>query len=213
MPSTGWRSLLTVVATTVGGALGVAVAGAPARAMPLLIIGLGVISMIGIVVVNLTAARPGRVNGSVHRLPPPHTPNFTDPRSADPHLRDPQPPEPRTADPLDPSSSWPAPERNVTVALPLPSAQWWNHGPPAAGAAPPTATPVAVPELESYLASSRLAQCPHCGSFDLTVTPAPPGYDFTCRACPQHWRWQPGLPWPPMRMNPRRRRSHSPYSV
>ena len=63
----------------------------------------------------------------------------------------------------------------------------------------------ALQELETYLQTSIVAQCPRCGAFHLDAAAAPPGYRFRCRACAFDWGWQPGEPWPAVQVNPRRR--------
>ena len=72
--------------------------------------------------------------------------------------------------------------------------------PPSAGAKRAPA-----PDLSTYLASTFIAQCPRCGAFRLDIRRAPNGWDFRCEACECTWTWQPGTPWPPVRVMPRGR--------
>jgi hypothetical protein len=209
--STVSLSLATVVATTAGGATGVAFSDPLSPvATTALVIGLGVISLIGIAMVNL--GKQTRVSGRL--APQAGHPPVPDRRASDPRrAAHPRPPDPQPTS-VD-NTPGPAPNSHISVALPLPS-QWWTQEPrvTASQTRPPQhATPVAAPDLESYLASSLLAQCPQCGSFDLAATAAPPGYDFVCRACDHPWRWQSGQPWPAMRVSPRLRRPRSPFAV
>jgi len=93
----------------------------------------------------------------------------------------------------------------VQLVLPVPSGQWWGReSPPTRGpGAAPAARHAPPPELETYLQSSVIAQCPRCGSFQLDAEAVPPGYGFECRACGAGWDWQPDQPWPAVRVNPR----------
>jgi hypothetical protein len=90
---------------------------------------------------------------------------------------------------------------------------WWD----AAQGAPPPPSPGAerapAPDLSTYLASTFIAQCPRCGAFRLDIGRARNGLDFRCESCEFIWTWQPGTPWPPVRVMPgRRRESHPPTS-
>jgi hypothetical protein len=83
---------------------------------------------------------------------------------------------------------------------------WWD----AAQGAPPPPSPGAqrtpAPDLSTYLASTFIAQCPRCGAFQLDFRRARSGWDFRCESCEYIWTWQPGSPWPPVRVAPKRRR-------
>jgi hypothetical protein len=83
---------------------------------------------------------------------------------------------------------------------------WWD----AAQGAPPPPSPGAqrapAPDLSTYLASTFIAQCPRCGAFLLDFRRARSGWDFRCESCEYIWTWQPGSPWPPVRVAPERRR-------
>jgi hypothetical protein len=84
---------------------------------------------------------------------------------------------------------------------------WWDA---AAGASPPPPSPAAqrapAPDLSTYLASTFIAQCPRCGAFRLDIRRTPDRWDFRCESCEYLWAWQPGTPWPPVRVMPARRR-------
>ena len=109
------------------------------------------------------------------------------------------------------------PDGNQTVVqlLPLPprpgtaeppGAPWWDSaqgGPPAPS---PGAKRAPAPDLSTYLASTFIAQCPRCGAFRLDIRRARNGWDFHCEACEYTWTWQPGTPWPPVRVMPRGRK-------
>ncbi len=109
----------------------------------------------------------------------------------------------------------PAGHQTVVQLLPLPpqpgnaeppDAPWWDS---AQGAPPPPspgAKRVPAPDLSTYLASTFIAQCPRCGAFRLDIQSASGAWDFRCEACGHAWTWQPGTPWPPVRVMPRGRR-------
>ncbi len=109
----------------------------------------------------------------------------------------------------------PAGNQTVVQLLPLPpqpgnaeppDAPWWDSaqgGPPAPS---PGAKRVPAPDLSTYLASTFIAQCPRCGAFRLDIRRARSGWDFHCEACEYTWTWQPGTPWPPVRVMPRGRK-------
>ena len=109
----------------------------------------------------------------------------------------------------------PAGHQTVVQLLPLPpqpgnaeppDAPWWDS----AQGAPPPPSPGAkrapAPDLSTYLASTFIAQCPRCGAFRLDIRRARSAWDFRCEACEYTWTWQPGTPWPPVRVMPRGRR-------
>ena len=87
-----------------------------------------------------------------------------------------------------------------------PDAPWWDSAQGAPPAASPGAKRAPAPDLSTYLASTFIAQCPRCGAFRLDIRRARNGWDFRCEACEYTWTWQPGTPWPPVRVMPRRRR-------
>jgi hypothetical protein len=101
-----------------------------------------------------------------------------------------------------------APAVNETVVQMLPlgtdgqaDAPWWDpaHPAPAPSAGAKRAP---APDLSTYLASTFIAQCPRCGAFRLDIRRARSGWDFRCEACDNTWTWQPGTPWPPVRVMP-----------
>ena len=102
----------------------------------------------------------------------------------------------------------PTPGENQSRSAAAPA--WWD----AAQTGPPPPSPAAqrvpAPALSTYLASTFIAQCPHCGAFRLDIRGAGCGWDFRCEACDYVWTWQPGTPWPPVRVMPGRRRPASP---
>jgi hypothetical protein len=98
----------------------------------------------------------------------------------------PLPPQPGNAEPADPP--------------------WWDSaqgGPPSPS---PGAKRAPAPDLSTYLASTFIAQCPRCGAFRFDIRRARSGWDFRCESCEYTWTWQPGTPWPPVRVMPRGRK-------
>lgn len=89
---------------------------------------------------------------------------------------------------------------------PPPDAPWWDSaqgGPPPPS---PGARRAPAPDLSTYLASTFIAQCPRCGAFRLDIRRARDAWDFRCESCGYTWTWQPGTPWPPVRVMPRARK-------
>jgi hypothetical protein len=85
-------------------------------------------------------------------------------------------------------------------------APWWDSaqgGPPSPS---PGAKRAPAPDLSTYLASTFIAQCPRCGAFRFDIRRARSGWDFRCESCEYTWTWQPGTPWPPVRVMPRGRK-------
>jgi hypothetical protein len=116
-----------------------------------------------------------------------------------------------------PSSPAPPQTDAVVELLPLqvPAGQntsrpWWD----AAAGPPPRPSSAAqrapAPDLSSYLAATLIAQCPRCGAFRLDARQAQQDWDFRCQSCDYAWAWQPGTPWPPVRVMPGRRRGPTP---
>ncbi len=87
-----------------------------------------------------------------------------------------------------------------------PDAPWWDSAQGAPPAPSPGAKRAPAPDLSTYLASTFIAQCPRCGAFRLDIRRAQNGWDFRCEACEYTWTWQPGTPWPPVRVMPTGRR-------
>jgi hypothetical protein len=146
-----------------------------------------------------------------------------DPVAADPVAADPVAADPVAADPVAPipaasdgrARGGPPANEAVVQLLPLPpqpgnaepaDAPWWDS----AQLGPPPPSPGAkrspAPDLSTYLASTFIAQCPRCGAFRFDFQRAKSGWDFRCEACEYTWTWQPGTPWPPVRVMPRARR-------
>ena len=101
-----------------------------------------------------------------------------------------------------------APAVNETVVQMLPlgtegsaDAPWWDSAQPAP-APSAGAKRAPAPDLSTYLASTFIAQCPRCGGFRLDIRRARSGWDFRCEGCENTWTWQPGTPWPPVRVMP-----------
>ena len=133
------------------------------------------------------------------------------------------PPESYPPDPVAPGATVPvpaapgglnrggAPAVNETVVQLLPltppgsagpaGSPWWDSG---RGAPAPSARAMRVPapDLSTYLASTFIAQCPRCGAFRLDIRRARSAWDFRCEVCSHTWSWQPGTPWPPVRVIP-----------
>jgi len=137
--------------------------------------------------------------------------------AAPPLSRDTRAPSPASFAPPAPDPVAPAPAAGSEIAvqlLPLPpqpgdagppDAPWWDsaQGAPAPSAGAKRAP---APDLSTYLASTFIAQCPRCGAFRLDIGRARSGWDFRCESCEYTWTWQPGTPWPPVRVMPKGRR-------
>ena len=126
---------------------------------------------------------------------------------------------PRPA-PSDGALATPGPAETVVQLLPAqpgrgharPGADssWWTA---AQGAPPPPSSDAQrrpAPDLSSYLGSTLIAQCPRCGAFRLDFRRARSGWDFRCESCGHAWTWQPGSPWPLVRVAPKRRTQSRP---
>jgi hypothetical protein len=104
-----------------------------------------------------------------------------------------------------------APAVNETVVQLLPltppgtegpaDTPWWDSAQPAP-APSAGAKRAPAPDLSTYLASTFIAQCPRCGAFRLDIRRARSAWDFRCEVCENTWSWQPGTPWPPVRVMP-----------
>ena len=100
----------------------------------------------------------------------------------------------------------PAVNETVVQMLPLgtegsPDAPWWDSAQPAP-APSAGAKRAPAPDLSTYLASTFIAQCPRCGAFRLDIRRGRSSWNFRCEACENTWTWQPGTPWPPVRVMP-----------
>ena len=165
----------------------------------------------------------GAIGAVVVLRSPAREPELTSPRTATmPRSRprrapsSPAPPgraaPPTQAYPVDPVAAGlnpdGAPAVNETVVQMLPlgtegsaDAPWWDsaHPAPAPSAGAKRAP---APDLSTYLASTFIAQCPRCGAFRLDIRRGRSGWNFRCEACENTWTWQPGTPWPPVRVMP-----------
>jgi hypothetical protein len=209
--------------STHGGRRGPSTGGPPPLAWALLVIaaalvgGLAAAALVhtSLVIAVIVAVVIGGIAVAVFRSPIRPAPE----RAGSPDARSrPAPPAPA---PPPPAAARTAPRGQtdtVVQLLPLqaqpgenssrPAGQsWWDA---AAGAAPPPPSSAAqrapAPDLSTYMASTFIAQCPRCGAFRLDFRRAPDRWDFRCESCEYVWAWQPGTPWPPVRVMPARRR-------
>jgi hypothetical protein len=215
----GW-ALLAVAAALIGGLAAAALVHA---SLTIAVIVSLVVGVIAALVVFWSPARPpepesgepqdadfGRYPATARRAAPPLS---RDPRAASPASFAPPAPAPPASDPVAPG---PAARSETAVQLlplppqpggagPPPDAPWWDsaQGAPAPSAGAKRAP---APDLSTYLASTFIAQCPRCGAFRLDIGRARSGWDFRCESCEYTWTWQPGTPWPPVRVMPRERR-------
>ena len=147
------------------------------------------------------------------------------PGAPDPMAPDPVAPGPGARGPADPDGQPrggpPGGHETVVQLLPLasqpgaagsgpPDAPWWDSAQGAPPAPSPGAKRAPAPDLSTYLASTFIAQCPRCGAFRLDIRRARNGWDFRCESCEYTWTWQPGTPWPPVRVMPGERRESRP---
>jgi hypothetical protein len=51
-------------------------------------------------------------------------------------------------------------------------------------------------------AEAVIAQCPQCGSFRMDGNVRSGRWQFLCHECRHEWNWQPGSPWPEVRVRP-----------
>lgn len=111
-----------------------------------------------------------------------------------------------------PDASWTPPNSNPTPPVPqAPALQliesepvaWWLRTltPPVPPTDPPTAPPVRFDPRRA-----RIAQCPRCGSYDLSGDRQADEYRFGCVSCGYAWHWSPGTRWPDFTIDPTRRR-------
>lgn len=154
-----------------------------------------------------------------YRVPEPPAPRHSPPPLPPPPLPPaPQPPAPPRA-PLEPryavlpldgavdGQRAVDPHGTNGTAAPA-SGGWWTQPgvAPTQPASPTVAAPKrAAPELGSYVESAVVAQCPNCGEFRVDVEHRGDGYAFGCPSCAHRWSWNPGEPWPRVRVDPRRR--------
>ncbi len=207
----GW-ALLVIAMALIGG-----LAAATLVDASLLITGVvsGVIGAVGAVVVLRSPARePELTAPRTATMPRAHPRPVPSSRAAPPpDSYPPDPVAPVTAQIPAPGGAGglnrgaaPAVNETVVQMLPLgtegsPDAPWWDsaHPAPAPSAGAKRAP---APDLSTYLASTFIAQCPRCGGFRLDIRRGRSGWNFRCEACENTWTWQPGTPWPPVRVMP-----------
>jgi hypothetical protein len=220
----GW-ALLVIAAALIGGLAAAALVHA---SLIIAVIVSVVVGGIGVVVLFRSPGRSPELlagdqeDADTGRYPVPRRP--APPRSAPPESfpADPVAPGPAAPGPAAPGPAerdgrgrdgTPAATETVVQLLPLPSqpgnvvgsgppnAPWWDSA-----QAPPSPSPGAkrapAPDLSTYLASTFIAQCPRCGGFRLDIRRAGNSWDFRCESCDYTWTWQPGTPWPPVRVLP-----------
>ena len=201
----GW-ALLVIAAALIGG---LAAAFLVDASLIIAVVVSVVIGAIGVLVLFRTPARSPELTAPYPATMPRAQPNRAGPPRAAP------PPEPYPPDPVAPApdglNRGGAPAVNETVVQLLPltppgsagpaDAPWWDsaQGAPAPSAGAKRAP---APDLSTYLASSFIAQCPRCGAFRLDIRRARSAWDFRCEVCGHTWTWQPGTPWPPVRVMP-----------
>jgi hypothetical protein len=205
----GW-ALVVIAAALIGG---LAAAFLVAASLVIAVVVSVVIGVIGVVVLfrrparspELTSPRTTTMPRALARqdVPPPesHPPDPVAPVTAQaPALAGPD-----AAHGLNRGET-PAVNETVVQLLPLTppgtaDAPWWDsaQGAPAPSAGAKRAP---APDLSTYLASTFIAQCPRCGAFRLDIMPARSAWDFRCEVCGHTWSWQPGTPWPPVRVMP-----------
>lgn len=207
-PSTfGW-ALLVIAAALIGGLAAAALVHA---SLVLAVVASLVIGAIGVLVLVRSPARSPEPAAPHPAGPhPATTPRAQPPRAAAPPL------ESYPPDPVAPATPAPAglnrggaPAVNETVVQLLPlsppgtpaDAPWWDSAQPAP-APSAGAQRAPAPDLSTYLASTFIAQCPRCGAFRLDIRRARSAWDFRCEVCGHTWSWQPGTPWPPVRVMP-----------
>jgi hypothetical protein len=218
----GW-ALLVIAAAVIGG---LAAATLVHASVVVALIVSVVVGGIGVVALFRLPARPAELTGGqfpTRRREAPTAPGSRAARSAS-YPPDPvassYPPDPVAPSAAPPTAAGPAvrdgkgrggpPAASETVVqlLPLPSepggqeTAWWDS----AQGAPPSPSPGArrapAPDLSTYLAATFIAQCPRCGGFRLDIRRGGRAWDFRCESCEYTWTWQPGTPWPPVRVVP-----------
>ncbi|MGM1058689.1 hypothetical protein [Saccharothrix sp. Mg75] len=97
------------------------------------------------------------------------------------------------------------PPRNASVPAPRQESarqgsarggrEWWTESPPAD---PGGGEPAAAPPPRHEVTRAVVAQCPHCGGFQLDVRQDGDTYEFDCRdpRCRYRWSWRAGDAWP-----------------
>ena len=211
----GW-AVLVIAMALIGGLAAATLVNA---SLVIAVVASVVIGAVGVVILlrslarepELPAARTATIpRAQPHRAAPP--PESCPPDPVAPVAAQAQAPagpvKPGGADGLNRGGA-PAVNETVVQLLPLtppgtggpPDAPWWDsaQGAPAPSAGAKRAP---APDLSTYLASTFIAQCPRCGAFRLDIRRAKGGWDLRCEACENTWTWQPGTPWPPVRVMP-----------
>jgi len=205
----GW-ALLVIAAALIGGLAAAALVHA---SLIIAVVVSLVIGAVGVVVVLRSPAREPELasprtttmpRAQARRAAPPPEPDPVAPVTA----QRPVPADPDAADGLNRGAA-PAVNETVVQLLPLTppgtagpaDAPWWDSGQPAP-APSAGAKRAPAPDLSTYLGSTFIAQCPRCGAFRLDIRRGRSTWDFRCDVCEHTWSWQPGTPWPPVRVMP-----------
>jgi hypothetical protein len=215
----GWI-LLVIAAALIGGLAAATLVHASVLLAVIVSVVVGGVAVLAVFRSPATGRRQAPTLPQAVPQPPSGSPPAASPRpaaspppAASPRSAASPPPAPARAAPpaaftpgdLDPVA--PGSAETVVQLLPLPGsadAPWWDS---AQGAPPPSpgAKRAPAPDLSSYLASTFIAQCPRCGAFRLDIRRAGSDWNFRCESCEYTWTWQPGTPWPPVRVKPRER--------
>lgn len=204
----GW-ALLVIAMALIGG---LAAATLVDASLLIAVVVSVVIGAIGAVVVLRSPAREPELTGPrtatmprAHPRPAPSRPGTSTGAAPPTEAYPVDPVAPGGADGLNRGGA-PAVNETVVQMLPLGTegsadAPWWDsaHPAPAPSAGAKRAP---APDLSTYLASTFIAQCPRCGAFRLDIRRGRSGWNFRCEACENTWTWQPGTPWPPVRVMP-----------
>jgi hypothetical protein len=207
----GW-ALVVIVAALIGGLAADRLGHA--SILVAVIVSL-VAGALGVVVLFRSPARPSELSAGYpedeetrgFRSPPGrHAPTLPHPQPAARAPAGPTLPPPAVS-PAAGDRAAPGESGTVVELLPVsgqaggPDTPWWDsaQGVPAPSAGAQRAP---APDLSTYLASTFIAQCPRCGAFRLDHRRARNGWDFRCESCDHVWTWQPGTPWPPVRVMP-----------
>jgi len=201
--NSGW-ALLVIAMALIGG---LAAATLVDASLVIAVVVSVVIGAIGAVVVFRSPAREPELAASrtatIPRAQP--RPGKMSQATPPPGSYPPDPVAPVAADGLNRGGA-PAVNETVVQILPLgtegpPDAPWWDsaHPAPAPSAGAKRAP---APDLSTYLASTFIAQCPRCGAFRLDIRRPGAAGISACEACENTWTWQPGTPWPPVRVMP-----------
>ena len=205
----GW-ALAVIAAALIGGLAAAALVHA---SLVVAVVVSVVIGAIGVLVLLRSPARTAPHPATMPRAQPPRA--APPPESYPPDPVAPATPAPSSAGPGNPGpdglNRGGAPAVNETVVQLMPltppgsagpaDAPWWDsaQGKPAPSAGAKRAP---APDLSTYLGSTFIAQCPRCGAFRLDIRRTRSAWDFRCEVCEYTWSWQPGTPWPPVRVMP-----------